>query len=561
MTRRAGWATSPRWVVSALIVVAWVTFASVPGADAHAVLQSSTPADQSVLATSPPKVTLTYGEAVTITPGAIRVFDGNGERVDQGVATHDATANEIEIGLKPNLPNGSYAVAWRVISADSHPVHGGLVFSVGRKGEVGGLDQYLKTSSQPAWEGVGDALRAIGYLAAFGVVGGVVFLAFAEDPERRRRIGGPLGIAGIVAVVVAVLQIPVQAILAANFGAGSLFHPGVAGQVFGDGVALTLIGVSLAVLVALATRWARTTVQLRIGAVTSVVVLAAAFVASGHTRSTRPGWLVILVDSVHVIGGAVWVGGLVVLIWTLRDRRHESRKGTPSDPVDAAEVVVRFSHLATGAIFAVGLSGLVLAWFEVGSLSGLVSTGYGQLVLAKMGALILIAALGAYNHFRLVPAVQAKPDRRAGWARLGCTMRFEAIGMVVILGLTGVLVNAIPSRTVESQRALFSGTAHLASDTVNLVIDPARTGPTALHLYLLDGQGRPDSKVKSVNVQLTQKQLGIGPIERALQKAGPGHYLTNGNLFTVPGTWTVTAEVRVDEFTENTATVEVKIRG
>jgi len=96
---------------------------------------------------------------------------------------------------------------------------------------------------------------------------------------------------------------------------------------------------------------------------------------------------------------------------------------------------------------------------------------------------------------------------------------------------------------------------------VNLVIDPARTGPTALHLYLLDAQGRSDDKVRSIDVQLTQPELDIGPITRPLLKAGPGHYLTNGSLFTVPGTWTVTAEVRVDEFTEHTATFEVKVHG
>lgn len=552
----------PRWIVAAAIVVVWTFFSSVPGADAHAVLQSSNPADQSVVSSSPPKITLTFGEIVSIGPGAIRVFDCRGKRVDQGVATHDKTANEVEIGLRPDLPKGSYAVAWRVVSSDSHPVHGGFVFSVGRPGDVGGLGQYLTTSSQPVWEGVGSALRAIGYLASFMVVGGVLFGAFAEtDPERRRRVGGLLGVIGMLGVVVAVLQVPVQAVLAADLGVGSLVRPGVAAQVLGEGVALTLIGTSLAVLVALATRWARSTAQLRVGAVASVAVLAGAFVASGHTRSTSPTWLVMIVDAVHVVGGTVWVGGLAVLIWTLRDRRRGSRSGPPEDPVDAAVVVVRFSHLASGAILAVGGSGLVLAWLEVGSRHGMVSTGYGRLVLAKIVSLSLIAALGAFNHFRLVPAVQAKPDRRLGWAKLGRTMRFEAIGMVVILGLTGVLVNTIPARTVVAQQTLYSVTAKIGTGTVNVVIDPARTGPTTLHLYLLDAQGRPDGQVKSMNVQLTETKFDIGPIERPLLKAGPGHYLTNGQLFTVPGTWKVTAEVRVDEFTENTATFEVQVRG
>ena len=553
----------PRWVVVASIVVVGAVFSSVPDASVHAVLESTNPADQSVLAKSPPKVLLTFGEAVTITGSAIRVFDGHGNRVDEGAATHDATNDEVEIGLKPNLPEGSYAVAWRVISADSHPVHGGLVFSVGTKGAVGGLDQYLTASSQPLWEAVGDTLRAIGYLAAFGVVGGVFFGAFAEtDAGRRRRVGGVLGVVGIVAVLASIAQIPVQAILAADLGVGSLFRPGVAAQVLGDGVALTLIGVSLAVLVALATRWARSASQLRLGAVAAHRVArrrlrrqrAHPFDQPGVARQRgrrRPR------DQRSGVGRRF--GGADVDV--ARPAPGELTPNRRAIRSTWREVVVRFSHLATGAILAIGSSGLVLGWFEVGSLHGLVSTGYGQLVLAKIVALVLIVALGAFNHFRLVPMVRARPDRRAGWARLGRTMRFEAMGMVVILALTGVLVNAIPSRTVESQRALYSATGQIASGTVNLVIDPARTGPTALHLYLLDAHGRPDDDVKSIDVQLTQSRLEIGPITRPLQKAGPGHFLTNGNLFTVSGSWTVTAEVRVDEFTQSSATFEVKVHG
>jgi methionine-rich copper-binding protein CopC len=60
MTRRTGWAAMPRWVVVASIVVVGVFFSSVPDASAHAVLESSNPADQSVLASSPSKVTLTF---------------------------------------------------------------------------------------------------------------------------------------------------------------------------------------------------------------------------------------------------------------------------------------------------------------------------------------------------------------------------------------------------------------------------------------------------------------------------------------------------------------------
>jgi copper transport protein len=124
-----------------------------------------------------------------------------------------------------------------------------------------------------------------------------------------------------------------------------------------------------------------------------------------------------------------------------------------------------------------------------------------------------------------------------------------------------VLVNAIPSRTVLSQRALYSGSAPLGDGSVNIVIQPAHTGYAQMHIYLLDAQGRADDHQESVSVELTQTDLDLGPISRPLTKAGPGHYQGFGKLFTVPGRWQVLVRVRVDEFTEHDATLTVPIRG
>lgn len=542
-------------------VTLWFAFASGTPASAHAVLETSSPADQSVLPHSPSKVTLTFGERVTLTVGSLRVYDGAGKRVDVGLATHGATGAQITVGLKPHLPTGSYAVAWRVISEDSHPVHGGLVFSVRDASAVGALDQYLVTSSNPVWEGIGDVLRALGYLGSFLAVGAAVFLAFLADDEQRRSTPRRLPLVGAaIAAAAMVLQLPVQALLATGQGIGSFFQSGVARQVLAAGVGLTTVGVLLALGVAAGAMRLRDRRASRVAAVIALALLVGAFVASGHTRSTRPPWLTSVVNAVHVAGGVLWVGGLAMLLVALRSSRREAGDSS-AGAGRAAKLVVRFSHLATGAIVAIGLSGLVLGWLEVGSFSGLLTTGYGRLVLAKAVALALVGLIGAYNHFRLVPAVERRPGGSAAWRQLSRTMRWEAVGMVVILGLTGVLVNAIPARTELSQRALYSGSAPLGQGSVNVVIQPAHTGYTQLHIYLLDAQGRADDHQESVSLDLTQTDLEIGPITRPVTKAGPGHYQGFGKLFTVPGTWQVLVRVRVDEFTEQDATLTVKIRG
>ena len=41
------------------------------------------------------------------------------------------TDDSVSVGLPDDLPNGTYVVAWRVISADSHPIRGAFAYSVG----------------------------------------------------------------------------------------------------------------------------------------------------------------------------------------------------------------------------------------------------------------------------------------------------------------------------------------------------------------------------------------------------------------------------------------------
>ena len=549
-----------RWaVVAVVIVLSWLIIGSSGVASAHAILELSSPSNEATLATSPAQVSVTFSENVGLVPGSLRVFDGQGKRVDLGDQRHGAHGSIAVVDLKPRLPNGSYAVAWQVISADTHPVHGGFIFSVGAASPTANLSTLVSSKQDPGWLAIGATLRGLAYLWAFLTVGGAVFVAFAGDArDRRRSVKRAMLVGGAMSVLLTVAQLPQQAALATGLGGGSLFDKGVLGQVLDEGIIWTQIGVAVAAVMAavvvygVAARWRSWL------AVATVAVLTGAFVVSGHTRTTRPVWLTSLADAVHVAAGAVWVGGLVFAGWSIRHRR--SVYGG-DDPEAAAAMIVRFSHLATLAVLAIGAAGVVLAFQLVGSISGLFLTTYGLLVLSKMTVLALIVVIASFNHFRLMPAITSKPDRAKAWRYLSRAMRAEAVGILIILGVTGVLVNQIPTRTIDSKQTVFSGTARVGSGSVNVVIQPAATGRSTMHLYLLDAQGRPDIRVQSVALQLTQKAQAIGPLDQQIFKAGPGHYQAVGTLFTVPGTWTVTVRVRVDEFTEDDANLTVEVRG
>ena len=68
-----------------------------------------------------------FGEPVEAAFGSVRVYDGDGDRVDRGSAEHpDGRGDAIAVGLRGGLGDGTYTATYRVISADSHPVVGRL---------------------------------------------------------------------------------------------------------------------------------------------------------------------------------------------------------------------------------------------------------------------------------------------------------------------------------------------------------------------------------------------------------------------------------------------------
>ena len=123
------------WVAVAAGSIAALVAA--PAALAHARLDSSTPSNDEVVRRAPRQVVLSFSEPVETAFGSVRVYDGAARRVDDGRATRPAP-DAVAVGLRSDLPRGTYTVAWRVVSADSHPVSGAFVFHVGKPGAGAG---------------------------------------------------------------------------------------------------------------------------------------------------------------------------------------------------------------------------------------------------------------------------------------------------------------------------------------------------------------------------------------------------------------------------------------
>jgi copper resistance protein D len=144
---------------------------------------------------------------------------------------------------------------------------------------------------------------------------------------------------------------------------------------------------------------------------------------SGHASSAAAHEVAVLSIAAHAGAAAVWVGGLGALLTIVVTRRTLLATALP-----------RFSTIAAAALSTVAVSGVVTAAVRMGSVSALVDTGYGRVVLAKTAALIVLAVLGGLVRRRVLPAV--RDHRRAPLVALAGT---ELVIMAIALGLAAAL--------------------------------------------------------------------------------------------------------------------------
>ncbi|MCW2981209.1 MAG: copper resistance protein CopC, partial [Solirubrobacterales bacterium] len=175
---------APATPVVLFVFVAALVWA--PSALAHARLVGTAPETGSTVKRQPTEVIFKYDQPVGGTDGAVRVYDSEGNEVDDGDVSHPGGRQPwLGVGLEPNLPDGTYTATYRVISADTHIVYGGLVFNLGHPSAGGGVSVAGLTAEEESGEvtRLGFAVvRFLDYLTIALMVGGLVFLAFAWRP-------------------------------------------------------------------------------------------------------------------------------------------------------------------------------------------------------------------------------------------------------------------------------------------------------------------------------------------------------------------------------------------
>jgi copper transport protein len=538
-----------RAVLAGVLALVAVVLPAAP-ASAHASLVSTDPAEGAVLPQPPERITLTFDEPVSLSAAGARLYDASGDEVEVEAASRDRVVTAV---VGEDLADGTYVLTYRVVSADSHPIAGSLSFSVGAPSETVIPPSPGRAPGDIAVRTVLGAVQGVGYAALLLAAGLLVFLAWllpagsGQEVARARALRVALA-ACAVAVVALVLRVPLAVLYQQGLslsGLGSALP--WTSWVSGDGLMAMVAALGLGVAVLGTTRRLRYVVAA--GAALAVGSLAVV----GHTRAYGPALLVVPADVAHAAAAAVWLGGLVGLAISLPTLAKRERA--------AAETIGRFSVLAGGLLAVVAAAGLFLGWRIIGSWSGLVGTAYGLVLLFKTGIVGVVALVGAWNRWVLVPRVveaSGYGPRLEAAGMLRGAVRTEAGLLVVVLLLTGFLVNLVPRQAPSLAAAAERTTVTAVADGVKVVahIGPGRVGRNTVHVQVQDLAGEPVEPYATPTVALGRDGVDLGT--RPLRNVDSGTYASEV-VVPQPGTWQVRVSVRTSEFDNPVLTLDLEV--
>ncbi|MFJ9375274.1 copper resistance CopC/CopD family protein [Streptomyces sp. NPDC101455] len=592
-------------------------------ASAHAALESTDPADGSVLKSAPRTVTLTFSESVALLDDSFRVYDPDNRRVKTSSAHHAKDAGDTaSVTLPAKLGTGTFTVAWRVVSADSHPVSGAFTFSIGKPSPTTTAITTAPTE-EPLTGSLYDIARYFAYIAAALLIGTATFVALCRPPNPT-VLNKPILMGWWTLLAATVVLLILRAPYEAGTGLATAFEPSAIPKTLTSrpGMALAarvvLIAATAFFLLRLRGRERFGRVALGTGAVLAVG-LALTWASAEHASAGIQVPVAMTSAVLHLLAMSVWLGGLTALLTVLYR----------SSDLDAAPVA-RFSRLAFASVTVLVVTGIYQSWRGLGSWNALTGTSYGRILLVKLGAVTLLLAVAGWSRRWTGRLVEAEVQLRvpelvrtgadgavasgepsgesSGGAGEGAShpgdgskgggdgaqdrgdgsqdrgdgskdryrrglrrsVLFEVGVGVVVLVITTLLTNTLPGRAAADAQKTATP-AGIPAASVTTV--PFRVGNAGGKVQITLDPGRvgensveavvygPDggfATVPELRLSFTLAAQKIGPLDANVKDEG-GYWGTNSLNLPIAGTWTMKVTVRTTDVDQVSVSRQVRI--
>ena len=571
----------------------------VPAAYAHPFLLDSEPSQAVNAPIGTTQIITKYSEAVEIDFSELKVFDSNGNQIDNGDTTYYEGESSLVITTPP-LEDGTYTVTSKVLSkVDGHLVRAAIIFGVGEAQVDASLLESQDESETtflpeaaarfPGIVGqtvvLGSAISAIAIWGTQRKYFGKESLTLINQTYRSKfsKITG-VALVGVLAsnfVMIAVQTIRLETspmdVLGTTFGVTWLIRMIIT---------IILLGIWF---------WMERSPRLTNKKHVPMLIVSLALIFTttmfGHGTASELVAPMIL-DYVHNLLASVWIGGVIffsfIILPTLAKLDWMEKEKT------VLAILPRYSGMVTIALGILIITGPTLLWFLESDVTSITNSTYGFLIFAKIFLALIMIGLGAYFQFKVQrPAVknlggvigagvfgfgEKPPDiSKEGFEpptiealaskKLAKPLKASAVTGIILLGVVSLLVNSsLPAgevQTADAQTTTFGFSSVLFSEQAKFDVSvlPVGVGPNTISVIVSTIDGEPMSDVSGLKIKVSNPQRNISPIEiSTIQSSDEVTEFEGEATFGFAGTWQIEIEAQRTQAANESVIFDVLVK-
>jgi len=571
----------------------------VPSAYAHPFLLDSEPSQAVNAPIDTTQIITKYSEAVEIDFSELKVFDSNGNQIDNGDTAYYEGESSLVITTPP-LEDGTYTVTSKVLSkVDGHLVRAAIIFGVGEAQVDASL---LESQDESETTFLPEAAARFPGIVGQTVVLGSAISAIAIWGTQRKHFGKEnltlinqtyrskfSKITGAALVGVLVSNFVMIAVQTVRLETSPI---DVLGTTFG---ATWLMRMIITIILLGIWFWMERKPHLTNKKHVPMLIVSLALIFTttmfGHGTASELVAPMIL-DYVHNLLASVWIGGIIffgfVILPTLAKLDWMEKEKM------VLAILPRYSGMITIALGILIITGPTLLWFLESNVTSITNSTYGFLIFAKIFLALIMIGLGAYFQFKVQrPAVknlggaigagvfgfgEKPPDiSKEGFEpptiealaskKLAKPLKASAVIGIILLGVVSLLVNSsLPAgevQTADAQTAMFGFSSVLFSEQAKFDVSvlPVGVGPNTISVVVSTIDGEPMSDVSGLKIKVSNPQRNISPIEiSTIQSSDEITEFEGEATFGFAGTWQIEIEAQRTQTANESVIFDVLVK-
>ena len=499
-----------------------VFFLGFPLASAHPFLLDSEPGQGQNAPAGTTQIITNYSEAVEIGFSELRVYDANGNQVDNKDTAYNGGETSL-IVTTPPLEDGVYTITSKVLSKiDGHLVQAAIVFGVG---DVKIDSSLLEKQENSETTFIPESIaRFPGLVGQTIVLGGVIvsITIWSSQQTRFREVFADINEQFKIKFS-KIIGIGVIATFASNFimlGVQTWRLETSPLDVIGTTFGTTwLIRMIITIIIIGLWFWMEKkneiTIKGQIPLLIASLILIATTTMMGHGASTEleAPWIL---DYSHNLLSSIWIGGVIFFAFVALPTITKTENSIKEKIT--LSLIPRFSGLFIIAIGILIITGPTLLWFLDDNVASLTDSTYGKLILIKIAIAAAMIGFGGMYQIKFLKNMNDLEKLNIS-RKISKPLKFEAGLGIALLAVVALLVNSsLPAGEIQSADAIqgtFGYESVLFSENAKFDVKvlPAGIGSNTISVIVTSYDDKPLTDISGLKIKVSNPQKNISPIE------------------------------------------------